>query len=116
MLSAVIMDESQKALSRAKTRLATLELTLKKRINTLVNILPLDVRADIIISPSPSMNSTYGLEPSLMSTPLSASTVIRKSADLKSDTRYSVLDESTESRSSQGSVSCTSLADRRSRV
>ena len=63
MLSAVIMDESQKALSRAKTRLATLELTLKKRINTLVNILPLDVHADIIVSPSVSMNSTYGLEP-----------------------------------------------------
>ena len=102
------MDETQKALSRIKTRLATLEMTLKKRVHNLLNVLPPDEHGQHPVSPSPSMNSTFGEQPSLMSTPANASTVIRRAAQ-KSSTNFSMLSESSESGSR------TSLLERRSR-
>ena len=100
------MDEAQKNLSRIKTRLATLEMTLKKRIHNLLNVLPLDDQGQHPVSPSPSMNSTFGEQPSFMSTPANASTVIRRA--MRSSTNYSTLSEPSEG-------SSLSLAARRSR-
>ena len=106
------MDEAQKALSRVRTRLATLEITLKTRIHTLLSIFPPDSHDHLIVSPSASMNSTYGDQPSLMSTPTSASTVIRRAAQLRSSTSYSILNESRES---QVSGAHAQMMSRRSR-
>ena len=71
------MEEKRAAPSRVKVRLASIENTLKRKLALCINVLPNEDPMKFLVSPSPSMNSTFDEAPSFQSTPLTASTVGR---------------------------------------
>ena len=116
------MDKEKAALSRVRIKASTLENSLMKRIAACLNALTEEERTKFVISPTPSMNSTYNEEPSMSSTPLNASTVVRRTGQpsntsvnslwsLDSDRLVSPLDAVQEELNN----SIASLPNRRSR-
>ena len=58
------MEEKRAAPSRVKVRLASIENTLEKKLAMCINVLPVEDCMKFLVSPSPSMNSTFDEDPS----------------------------------------------------